>query len=322
MKYRAIRNLDKKAAQLFMGTSWFVPPHEEAVFGMLDDYFALGGNAIDTGRFYGGGLTEGIILYWLESRKMAARRDEYIIVNKACHHYVDRNNVHYPEKSRVGAEFITEDLEYSLDNMKQKYFDIYLLHRDNTSVPVEELVDRLELHRREGKIKIYGVSNWSIPRIESAQAYAKKAGYPGISMSSPSYSLATVKTPRWAGCLYADDDYVKWHGDAGIDLLAWAPQASGFFAEIFGDNPPDDVRAAYFTDENFEKLKRAKALAEKRGVSATTVALAYIFHQPANVMASIGVRSRQELDEANASLGVALEPREVEWLSLRQGALS
>ena len=317
MKYQRIGNLDKEVSTLFMGTGWFTSPQQDAIFPLLDDYFEIGGNVIDTGRFYSGGDTEGVLTRWLDSRNMAARRDSFLIVNKACHHYVDENNVHHPEQNRVKPECITEDLEYSLDNMKQKYFDIYLLHRDNPEEPVEGLMDRLEKHRREGKILVYGVSNWTLPRVQAAQDYAKRAGYQGISVNNPSYSLATVTTPRWFGCVYADDAYVKWHADKGISVVAWAPQASGFFAGVFGDNPPEDIRRTYFSEANFEKLARCKKLAEKYGVSPTNIALAYIFNQRAPVLASIGPHSMRELTEAVEVLDIRLSESEVEWLSLR-----
>jgi aryl-alcohol dehydrogenase-like predicted oxidoreductase len=317
MKYRAMRGSGKRASVLFLGTSWFTSQQEDAAFKMLDDYFEAGGNVLDTGRFYSGGGAEGVITRWLASRNKASVRDKFLIVNKACHHYVDANNVHYPDKNRVKPEFITEDLEYSLERMKQESFDIYLLHRDNPADPVEGLIDRLEQHKREGKIGVYGVSNWSLPRIEQAQAYAKKAGYQGISVNNPSYSLATVKTPRWFGCVYADDAYAAWHKERDIDLVAWAPQASGFFAGRFKDDSPEDIRRTYFNEENIEKLRRCAALASEKGVSSTNIALAYIFNQSMPMMASIGPRDKRELLEAVSALDITLSAQEIDWLSLR-----
>jgi len=321
MKYSSISGIDKKISTLFMGTGWFTTPQQELVFSLLDDYFAAGGNVIDTGRFYSGGDTENVITRWLEARNMAEKRDEFLIVNKACHHYVDANNVHYPEKNRVKPEYITEDLEYSLANMKQEYFDLYLLHRDNPEEPVEGLIDILEKHRREGKITAYGISNWSLERVAEAKAYAEKSGYQGIAVNNPCYSLATVKTPRWFGCVYADDEYVAWHQDKNIAVVAWAPQASGYFAEVFGDSPPEDIKKTYFIEENAEKLRRCKYLAQEKNLAPTNIALAYIFNQATPMMASVGPRSKREMDEAIAALEIRLSPAEVEWLSLRKESL-
>lgn len=319
MKYLSIPRLNKRVSQIFLGTGWFAAPNQGQIFQLLDDYFFAGGNVIDTGRFYSGGEAESVIAAWLDSRNMAAKRDAFMIVNKACHHYVDSSGVHYPEKSRVNPECITEDLEYSLENMKQKYFDIYLLHRDNAEEPVEGLIDRLERHRREGKILVYGVSNWSLKRVQAAIDYAEKKGYQGISINNPSYSLAAISQPRWFGCVYADDAYIAWHKNKNIGVLAWAPQATGFFAEVFGDNPPSDIRRTYFNEENFEKLRRCKTLAAKYGVTPTNIALAYVFSQNVPIMASVGARNKSELDEAIKTLDLRLSEQEVAWLALRRG---
>lgn len=315
MKYCAIPHLDKKAAALFMGTGWFAPEQEPLVFSLLDAYFAAGGNAIDTGRFYSGGKTEGVITRWLESRAMQAKRDSFILVNKACHHYVDADNVHYPDQSRVTPAHITEDLEYSLETMKQNYFDIYLLHRDNPEEPVQGLIDRLERHRLEGKISVYGVSNWQLDRVAEAQAYATARGYPGISLNNPSYSLATVTTSRWAGCVYAAPKDIEWHRIRNIAVLAWGPQASGFFAEAFGGAPPEDIRRTYFAEINQEKLRRCKILAREKGVSATNIALAYVCCSPLPVMASVGPRTLRELEECLAVFNCTITPEEAAWLN-------
>ena len=60
-----------------------------------------------------------------------------------------------------------------------------MMHRDDSSVPVEEIIDRLEKHYQEGKIKVYGVSNWEIPRIEAANEYAAKKGMLALLSTTP-----------------------------------------------------------------------------------------------------------------------------------------
>lgn len=324
MKYLSVKGLDKKVSQIVLGTAWFGldrNAEHDGIFGLMDLYVELGGNAIDTGRFYGAGRSEGVVARWLEKSGM---HDRLVLIDKACHHYVDEDNVHHTKENRVRPELITEDLNYSLENMKVAYFDIYLLHRDNPEEPVEGLIDRLERHRQEGKIKTYGVSNWSLERLEQAQNYAIRKGYQGISVNNPSYSLAKVQKPRWHGCVYADDAYALWHADKDISLFSWAPQAAGFFADIYkrDGSTPQDVADAYFSDENFEKLTRVKMLARERadGTEPINVALAYVLSQSFPVAAVVGPRSTDELKSNVHSLDVHLSPREIEWLALRSDA--
>ncbi|MEI3293949.1 MAG: aldo/keto reductase [Thomasclavelia ramosa] len=53
---------------------------------------------------------------------------------------------------------------------------MYLLHRDDPSVPVNEIMDRLEQHRQEGLITTYGVSNWELDRVQAAVEYCQQMG--------------------------------------------------------------------------------------------------------------------------------------------------
>ena len=154
MEYINIKGLDKPISKLIMGTAWFNPAFEEEIFTMLDQYVAAGGTVIDTGRFYGANKdeehaceSERVLKKWFDSRN---NRDQLVIMDKACHPIITPEGCHH--------------------------FDIYLLHRDDPSVPVNEIMDRLEQHRQEGLITTYGVSNWELDRVQAAVEYCQQMG--------------------------------------------------------------------------------------------------------------------------------------------------
>ena len=315
MEYVNVKGLTKPVSRLVMGTAWFSPEFKDEIFKMLDLYVENGGNVIDTGRFYGNGRSEMILKEWFDARD---NRDDLIIVDKCCHPLISLDGVHYPTYWRVKPDLITDDLHYSLMQTGCDSFDLYLMHRDDPSIPVGEIMDRLEAHRVEGLIKAYGVSNWEIDRVAAAVAYCAEKGYQGLSVNNPSYSLAKVATPRWPGCVYADDTYAQWHQDQDITLISWASQAHGFFADIYprDGSAPQDIQAAFFTDDNFEKLNRCKILGAEKGVDPINIALAYVLCQPFDTAAIIGSRSRTEFDSCIQTLNIKLTPAEVAYLSL------
>ncbi|MEO1770975.1 aldo/keto reductase [Candidatus Enterococcus ferrettii] len=321
MKYCQIKGLDAKVARIALGTGWFGPDNEEVIFELLDAYVANGGNVIDTGRFYNGGKAEIVITKWLEKR---GNRDQLLLVNKACHHYVDENNVQFPDESRVGADYITEDLEYSLKNMSVDHFDMYIMHRDNEEVPVEELMDCFEQHRLEGKIVTYGVSNWSVNRIKEADDYCKEKGYLGLSINSPSFTLADINKPRWYRSVYVDADYVKKNNEMGITVMSWGAQGAGFFVPLWKDmdaDAPRDIKEAFFTENNFKKLARVKEVAKIRGVEPINIALAYVLNDRFDVFASIGPRNKKELLSSLKAQNVHLASEEIAYLELKSPTL-
>ena len=319
MRYIAIKGLKRSVSQIVLGTSFFRPEMKDLVFEILDTYIAQGGNVLDTSRVYGVGQSESVIALWLKARN----RQDVMITSKGCHHYVDKNGIHYPEQKRVRPEFITEDLKYSLENMGTDYFDIFLLHRDDPSVPVGELIDTLEEHKRAGLIKTYGVSNWSTQRMDEAIAYANSKGYTGIALNSPSLSLAQVTENRWEGVVYADKKYISWHEKTKLPLFSWAAQASGFFyfASQFkpAEFPNPDIARVYYNEENMERLKRTTQLAQKigNGIEATNVALAYVLNQSFPICAVIGPKKPSGVISSIASANILLTEDERLWLDLQ-----
>ncbi len=318
MHYITIPGISDCCSQLVLGTSLFTPKRKEEVFAILDAYVELGGNTLDTSRIYSNGKSEEVLRMWLQARK---NRQQVIIINKCCHHHVDDQNHHYPDQQRVQPHIITEDLHESLDRMKVNYFDLYLLHRDDSRVPISELFDVLEWHRQAGRIKAYGVSNWSTERIAKAMRYTSSKGYSGIAINSPSFSLAHINEPRWEGCVYADRNYMEWHEKTQLPLFSWACQASGFFTGRFTpDNVPNpDIERVYYNNGNWERLRRAAQLATVKGSNFTAnhIALAYVLNQPLPICAVIGPQNTAEMIANFEALRIKLTPQELAWLDLR-----
>src|SRR5699024_3450314 len=108
---------------------------------------------------------EGAFGVWL---RQAGGREQLYIIGKGAH---PAGHV-----ARVTPAAITGDLFTSLTRVGCGWFDAYLLHRDDPAVPVDEIVDVLDGHRRKGLMTEYGGSNWSYGRIREANAWAAANG--------------------------------------------------------------------------------------------------------------------------------------------------
>ena len=155
--------------------------------GVLDEYVRLGGNAIDTARVYGDGESERALGEWL-SRQPSSVREQLLIVSKGAHPDGDRR--------RVTPEEIERDLRVSVELLGGPV-DVYLLHRDDPSVPVGTIVEALNALREAGLIRAFGTSNWTTERIDEANAWASANGLEGFCLSSQHLSLAAQNEEQW-----------------------------------------------------------------------------------------------------------------------------
>ncbi|HPP66942.1 MAG TPA: aldo/keto reductase, partial [bacterium] len=221
MKYGEIKGIDKKISRIIMGVDNQTTFPHLAV--MLDDFVEKGGNTVDTAFIYYGGLCEILLGEWIKTRNM---RDKIMIIAKGAHTpYCTPQNM-------------TTQLLISLERMQTDYVDIYFLHRDNPDIPVGEFVDVLNEHKKAGRIKIFGGSNWTLERIEQANQYAKSKGLEGFSAVSNNFSLARMLKPVWPGVISSSDKKSRqWFEKNQIPLISWSSQARGFFT---GRYSPDD----------------------------------------------------------------------------------
>jgi aryl-alcohol dehydrogenase-like predicted oxidoreductase len=313
MKYGKVNGIERPVSRAVMGTMIFGPEGaaKENTFTLLDEYLKLGGNCIDTAIVYGGGNSEKGIGLWLAERN---NRDKVILMDKGCH----------PTKGiepRVTPAAVREDVGINLSRLNTPYLDVWMFHRDDPSVPVGPLVEEMNALKAEGKVRVFGASNWSHTRIEEFNEYADKKRLQGFALSSPHLSLAVAKEPMWSGCVMLDDAARAWHAKKQFPLFAWSSQARGFFSGRFGPDKRDgdaDVIRVYYNEENFERLRRAEELGKKKGVSAVQIVFAYVMQQPFPTFCLIGPANLGELHSSIAALELTLSPDESRWLNLEK----
>lgn len=303
MKPGRIAHLEKEVSRLIMGVdNQVTSPHVQAVF---DNYFEQGGNAFDTAWIYGK-LKSSLLGQWIKSR--GVRKDVVLIAK----------GIHTPANNPAA---ISRELKEQLEWLQTDCADIYMMHRDNPDIPAGEFIEALNENVQAGRISTFGASNWSLARVDEANAYAKAKGLQPISVVSNNLSLAVMVNPVWGGCIHVHDaQSLEWFKRNQMTLLPWSSQARGFFVpERAHPDRRDDASLvnSWYSDSNFERQRRAIELADKYGVEPVNISLAWVLCQPFPVFPLIGPRTLRETRSSIRSLEIALTSGEMAYLDLQ-----
>lgn len=297
-----ITGLDKPVSRLVLGVD--NQQNLPYLAAMADDFVERGGNAFDTASIYGGGKQETLLGQWIENRDI---RDQVVVAVKGAH------------TPLCTPGHLLSQFDRSLANLRTDHADIYMMHRDNVDIPVSEFVDVLDSLRAAGRIRVYGGSNWSLPRLREANAYAARTGKAPFRVVSNNLSLARMVDPVWDGCISAKgSEWCEWFRENDAALLSWSSQARGYFApgRFAGSMSDAELLRCWDSDDNRERLRRATQLAEEKNVSPMNIALAYVLSQPFSAFALIGPRTIDETRTALAGVNIHLSSAELLWLDL------
>lgn len=319
VRYGTIAGVDKKVSRLVMGSMVFgtEPEKFENTCKILDRFAAAGGTTIDTARVYARGTSEKAVGEWI---KESGRRDELVIIGKGAHHDIQSF------ERRVTPTAIHEDISTTLTEMQLDRIEIYILHKDDPDAPVGPLVEALNQEVDRGRIDVFGGSSWSHQRIQAANEYAAAHGLRPFSVSSPNLALAVPNEPMWAGCvsIAGDDEALAWYRSTGMPVFAWSSQARGFFSGRYSPEKTtsevvdeQNVIRTYYSDANWERFRRAEALAREKGFTRAQIVLAWALSQALDVYALFGPATVGELEDSLGALEVELSPAEAAWLNLQ-----
>jgi aryl-alcohol dehydrogenase-like predicted oxidoreductase len=320
MKYGEITGVGKPVSRVGQGSVVLgAEGKQEQEFALLDAVAAGGVTLFDSAHMYGGGKCDRVLGQWVRDRGL---REKVVLMDKGCH----------PDRSgdRVTPDHITQDIQTCLSNTGFEYLDIFTFHRDDETKPVGPLIERLNQHIREGRIRAIGGSNWTHKRIAEANAYAAEHGLVGFAVSSPQYSLAQCIDDPWGGtCVTITGEAGKfarqWYQQSQMALVPWSSLCGGLFSGRYRrDNLSTlttgaDLRTirCFASEFNFRRLDRRAELAREKNVSLAQIAIAWVLNGPLNCFPLTAAYSAAEAAQNAAAAEIALTAEEVAWLDLR-----
>lgn len=274
---------------------------------VLDRALDAGINTIDTANVYSEGRSEELLGEWLEGRR------EQVVLATKCRFPVRPNPG--PHDLGLSRKHVVKACEESLKRLRTDYVDLYQVHMQDVTVPVEETLSALDDLVRQGKVRYVACSNYTGYRLVESLWAADRKGLQRYESVQLQYSLV---------CRDAEREVVPACKAHGLGVLAWSPLGRGFLSGKFAraEAPPAGSRLEAWqdswkgvaTDKNFDVLDAVKELAKARGATPAQVALAWVLQKPFMSSVIIGARTVAQLDDNLAAAALALEPEEIQRL--------
>src|SRR5215813_4440085 len=156
----------------------------------LDRFVSAGGTLVDTADVYSSGASEEIIGRWLASRP-ADVTGRVVLATKGRFPVDDS-----PNGVGLSAVHLARALDGSLRRLGLDAVDLYQLHAFDPWTPLEETLRTLDGFVRAGKIRYYGVSNFTGWQLTKTVHLAAALNVPGPVTLQPQYSLL-VRETEW-----------------------------------------------------------------------------------------------------------------------------
>jgi aryl-alcohol dehydrogenase-like predicted oxidoreductase len=250
-------------------------------------------NFLDTADMYGPYTNEELV-----GRAIRDRRNEVVLATK----FGIMRDPNDPMKRGINGrpDYVRQACEGSLKRLGVDVIDLYYQHRVDPNTPIEETVGEMSRLVEEGKIRFIGLSEAGAATIRRANAV-----HP-VSAVQSEYSL-------WSRDI--EDEVIPAVRELGITLVAYSPLGRGFLTgqiKRFEDLEADDYRrqSPRFQGDNFQKnldvVAKLEALAARKGVTSSQLALAWLLAQGPEIVPIAGTKRRTYLQENLGALDLTL----------------
>lgn len=259
-----------------------------------------GANFFDHADIYGGGACEEL---FADAIGMNDDVRETIILQSKCG---IRKGMYDFSK-----QHILQSVDGILKRLRTDYLDVLLLHRPDALAEPEEVAKAFDLLESSGKVRHFGVSNHNPMQIQLLQKSVKQpivANQLQLSITNATMISSGINVNMENDAAVNRDgsvlDFCRLHD---ITIQPWSPFQYGFFEGVF------------IGSDKFPELNRKlDEIAERYGVSSTTIAIAWLLRHPARMQPVIGTMNIQRLIDCCRASDIELTREE--WYEIYRAA--
>ena len=300
MIYRSLGRSGLQVSPLTLGSMMFgEQTGTEEALRIIDKAWDQGINFIDTADVYNAGRSEEIV-----GEGIARNRHDWVLATKVG--YGPGDGV--PNRSGLGRKHLFNAVEASLTRLGTDYIDIYYLHREDHTTPLDVTVAAIGDLLRQGKIRHWGVSNFRGWRIAEICNLADRLGVPKPVVSQPLYNIVNrqAETEQFGAASFH-----------GLGIVPFSPLARGVLSGKYAPNaePEAGSRAARqdkrileveWRQESLGIAQRIQAYCAEKGIGTVEFAIAWVLNNQLISSAIVGPRTEAQWDTYGGALDVKI----------------
>ncbi|MET4273976.1 aryl-alcohol dehydrogenase-like predicted oxidoreductase [Bradyrhizobium sp. F1.2.2] len=295
MQYRQLGRSGLKVSPICLGTMMFGGPTDEAASKrIIAKAHEAGINFIDTADAYSKGASEEVV-----GRAIGNNRHAWVLATKLA-------NPMGTDPNRVGLSrrWVLQAADESLKRLGTDHIDIYYLHKEDHTTPLEETVRAMGDLIRAGKVRYFGVSNYRAWRVAEICNICDRLGIDRPAVSQPYYNAMNrmPEVEHFPACSYY-----------GLGIVPYSPLARGVLTGKYKpDAAPDKESRAGRNDtrmmqtewrpESLQLAQEIKAHAEKKGITAGQFAVAWVLNSAFVSSIVAGPRTEEQWDGYTGAL--------------------
>jgi aryl-alcohol dehydrogenase-like predicted oxidoreductase len=207
----------------------------------------------------------------------------------------------WPNEGKLSALNIRRACDASLRRLRTDYIDLYQMHHVDRDTPWDEIWQAMEVLVAQGKILYAGSSNFAGWHIAQANDTAAARGFFGLVSEQSIYNLLVREIELEV--LPAAIEY-------GVGVIPWSPLHGGLLGGVLKKERDGrrrlSGRAQETVERNREQIAAYEDLCDEFGEEPANVALAWLLHQDGVTGPIIGPRTREQLDDAQRAVTLAL----------------
>ncbi|MBQ9849855.1 MAG: aldo/keto reductase [Clostridia bacterium] len=272
---------------------------EKEVSAFIDTALGYGANFFDHADIYGGGESEAVF-----GKAISPSMRENLIIQTKC-------GIVPGKMFDFSYEHIVGSVNGSLERLGTDYIDVLLLHRPDALMEPEEVARAFDELKSSGKVRHFGVSNQNPYQMQLLQSCldmplcANQLQF-GI-MHAPMIQSGINVNMYNDSAVNRDGGVLDFCRLNRITVQPWSPMQYGFFEGCFVDN------------EKFPELNaKMGEIAERHGISKTTLAFAWILRHPAKMQPVTGTTNLDRLEDCLKAAQVRLTREE--WYEIYKAA--